>query len=83
MKGNASPSLASGELGALERAFTRIAAVGPPEYQDWPALAREGAMAARQGALEDCRRACKSCHEAYRDRYRTEYRTRPLTAPDP
>jgi hypothetical protein len=83
MKGNASPSLASGQVDALERAFTRIAALGPAEYNDWPSLATEGAVEARKGALEDCRRACKKCHEEYRDRYRSEYRARPLNARNP
>jgi hypothetical protein len=78
MKGNASPALVGRDFTALERAFVRIASLEPQGYPGWNASAVAGAAAARDGDLEGCRAACKSCHDVQRARYRAELAAQPL-----
>jgi hypothetical protein len=78
MKGNASTALAASDLPRLESAFKRMAAFAPAGYEQWRRIATEGANAARRGSLDECRHACKDCHDSLRVRYRAEMRTRPI-----
>lgn len=78
MRANAAPAMTAGDAKALSRAFQRIESFSPPGYPDWPSLARAGAAAARDGNLERCRAACKTCHDAHAGRYRRELRSASL-----
>ncbi len=78
MRGNAAPAMAAGDAARLERMFTRLSGLGPPELGRWSELAQRGAEAARQNDLDGCRAACMSCHEAYGSRYRATDRARAL-----
>ena len=44
----------------------------------WAAIAKAGAAAAQAGNVSGVRKACKSCHETYRDDYKKQYRARPI-----
>jgi len=78
MKSMATPAITVGDLGKLERVFTRIAELAPAGYPDWPRIAKEGQRAAKEGSLEACRVACRDCHDTLRARYRAEDRARPI-----
>ncbi len=78
MKANASQRLNLGDFAGMERAFERIGQLGPEDYADWQAYARSGRDAAKARDLEECRRACKRCHDAYRATYRRTRRADPL-----
>jgi hypothetical protein len=54
----------------LAAALTALAAVRPPGFERWEAIAREGAHAASKHDLEAVRHACLTCHQAYRQRVR-------------
>jgi hypothetical protein len=82
MKGNAALALASGDFYRLERTFLRIAALEPAGYADWRTIAERGAAGARAGSLDECRMACKACHDALRPRYVAEQRSRPIESLD-
>lgn len=82
MKGNAALALTSGDLDRLERTFLRIAALEPAGYADWRAIAQRGAAGARAGSLDECRLACKACHDTLRPRYVAEQRNRPIESLD-
>jgi hypothetical protein len=74
MKGNAALALASGDFDRLERTFLHIAALEPAGYGNWRAIAERGAVGARAGSLDECRLACKTCHDTLRPRYVAEHR---------
>lgn len=82
MKGNAALAFASGDFYRLERTFLRIAALEPAGYTDWRAIAERGAVGARAGSLDDCRLACKACHDTLRPRYVAEQRSRTVESLD-
>jgi mono/diheme cytochrome c family protein len=44
----------------------------------WAAIAKAGAAAAQAGNVSAVKKACKSCHAAYRDDYKKQYRARPI-----
>ena len=74
MKGNSARAMKAGDHAQLEKAFRRIDQMAPPGYTDWSTIARDGLKAAESSDLDGCRRACKSCHDAYKAKYRGERR---------
>lgn len=78
MKANMAHQAMQSDLGAMEHGFATLSITPISGYSDWISIARAGAAAAHEGDLDAAKRACKQCHEAYRDRYRAERRSAPF-----
>ena len=64
---------------ALTRSATFVpAASWNAGEQGWAAIATAGASAAKSGDFAAARKACKTCHKAFRNKYKATFRTRPL-----
>lgn len=76
MKSNASPPMIMSDFPRVEHAFDRIATLEPSgDYPRWREISHAGGRAARANDIQEARRSCKQCHDAYRERYRVEHRT--------
>lgn len=83
MEDNVTPAVEAGDTARLGAALTKIATFAPaPAWNSgtpsWRGIAEEGAARAAAGDMRGARAACKSCHQAFKDRYRAEFRTRPV-----
>jgi mono/diheme cytochrome c family protein len=83
MANHVQAALQKKDLDGVGRAL-QIAANSAPDprwnqgQNGWAAIAKAGAAAAQAGNMSAVRKACKSCHEAYRDDYKKQYRARPI-----
>lgn len=78
MKANMTPAMSANDAPRLQRAFARVADLGPAGYATWRPIALQGEDAASRGDVEAARRACKECHDEHRPRYRSGLRARSL-----
>jgi hypothetical protein len=78
MKANMTRAMETADASRLERAFTRLADLGPLDDASWRSIASRGAAAASRGDVEAVRQACKQCHDEHRAHHRRQARERPL-----
>jgi hypothetical protein len=81
MEDNAQAAAENGDLPRLAEVYTKMAGWAPsPAWNtgptSWRAISEAAATKARAGDLRGARSACKSCHQAWREKYRTEFRGR-------
>ena len=70
---------------AVAKALDRAARLSPdPSWNgtdatwNWDASAKAGAAAARANNAAEVKAACKSCHDAWKDKYKDQFRPLPL-----
>jgi hypothetical protein len=79
MRANLGAPLASNDMEALATGLARAARFNPdPTWTSWVTFANEGAAAARKEDSARVRKACKGCHDAWREAYKAKHRSRPL-----
>jgi hypothetical protein len=79
MRVNMAAKLADNDMDALAQGLEKAAKLAPDSaWSSWGTLAMSGAAAARRGDIGGARRACKGCHDAWREGYRARYRLRPV-----
>jgi hypothetical protein len=78
MRGELLHALRQEDFDRLATAFAALAALRPPGLDKWETFARDGARAAAAHDLDEVRRPCTTCHNAYRARYRDMLRSQPL-----
>jgi hypothetical protein len=83
MEDNVEPAAERGDLPRLAELYTKMANFAPdPSWNaggnSWRAIAEGAAAKARAGDARGARSACKSCHQAWKERYRSEFRSRAL-----
>lgn len=83
MEDNVEPAAERGDLPRLAELYTKMAGFAPdPSWNtgesSWRAIAEGAAAKARAGDMRGARSACKSCHQAWKERYRNEFRARVL-----
>jgi hypothetical protein len=83
MEENVEPAAERGDLSRLAELYTKMAGFAPdPSWNtgdnSWRAIAEGAAAKARAGDMRGARSACKSCHQAWKERYRNEFRARAL-----
>jgi hypothetical protein len=78
MKANMAPAAANGDADALAKAFEYVASHAPAGYADWSKIAKSGADAAKAKKVEDAKKACKTCHDTYKNKYKDEMRDKPF-----
>jgi len=71
-------ALVEGDFLALATQFDTVAGWAPVGYANWASIARDGASAARAGAADAARAACRSCHDQFGSRYERELRSHPM-----
>lgn len=74
--------LSRAEYPALEQGFHDLAQVAPASFTGWNAWAQGGAAAANHRDHDGISKACKGCHEGYRERYRKTMRDHPIAGSD-
>jgi cytochrome c553 len=81
MRQNMASAMSSGDMNALAAAFEKVAKSSPdPKWNGadpkahWDAIARAGLAAAKANDAAGAKGACKTCHEAYKDKYKATYR---------
>ena len=75
MRQNMAPALAAGDNAGLATALDKVAANSPDaSWATWSQFAKQGADAAKKGDTAGAKAACKSCHDAYKDKYKAQYR---------
>jgi hypothetical protein len=80
MRANMGASLAAGDTDALGKALDHVAALSPdPTWTTWSTMAKQGSAAAAGKDMTGVKAACKSCHDAYKDKYKTQFRARPVS----
>jgi hypothetical protein len=83
MEDNVEAAAENGDLPRLADLYTKMAGFAPdPSWNtgatSWRAISETAATKARAGDVRGARAACKSCHQAWRERYRAEFRGRPV-----
>ena len=78
MRSNMGPALANNDMPGLAKALDHAAGLAPDASWTWAKIAKDGAEAARKGDVGGAKSACKSCHDAYKDKYKAEFRARPV-----
>ncbi|MGH7283578.1 MAG: hypothetical protein ACRELY_18790 [Polyangiaceae bacterium] len=77
MRQNMAPALAAGDNAGLAASFDKVAANAPDaSWSTWSQFAKQGSNAAKKGDTAGAKAACKSCHDAYKDKYKAQYRTK-------
>ena len=75
MRQNMAPALAAGDNAGLAASFDKVAANSPDaSWATWSQFAKQGSDAAKKGDTAGAKAACKSCHDAYKDKYKSQYR---------
>jgi len=77
MKSTMASASSSGDGDRLAKALTYAAGHAPPGFDEWTAIAREGATKARADDVEGAKDSCKKCHDKYKDSYKATMRDRP------
>lgn len=78
MKLNAKPALAKEDALLLSEAFEKIAKLAPEGFPNWSSISRDGESAAKAGAVDAARSACRACHDQYRKKYKETLRDHAL-----
>jgi len=78
MKANMAPAAANGDAAALAKAFEYVASHAPAGFSDWSKIAKSGAEAAKANKIDDAKKACKTCHDQYKNKYKEEMRDKPF-----
>lgn len=83
MANHVQAALTKKDLDGVSRALQTAASCVPdPKWNEgekgWSNIAQAGVAAAKAGNLNGVKKACKSCHEAWRSDYRKQYRGRPI-----
>jgi hypothetical protein len=83
MRQNMAPANASGDMAALGTDFDKLSKLAPdPKWNgadakaNWDAIAKAGQAAAKANDAAAVKAACKSCHDAFKDKYKTQFRTK-------
>jgi hypothetical protein len=76
MRANMGPASANGDLPALAKALDSAGGFSPDSTWTWAKISKDGADAARKGDLATAKAACKTCHDAYKDKYKSQFRTK-------
>jgi cytochrome c553 len=80
MRGNMGTPLASGDMGSLGAAFDHVATLSPdPSWAVWAQAASAGSTAAKNKDSAGVKAACKTCHDAFKDKYKAQFLTRPAS----
>jgi cytochrome c553 len=79
MRANMGAPLAAGDTDSLGKAFDRVPTFSPDaSWAAWAQSASAGSTAARNKDMAGVKAACKSCHDAFKDKYKAQFRTRPV-----
>ena len=85
MRQNMASANASGDMGALVADFDKVSKIapdpkwnGPDAKANWDAIAKAGQAAAKASDPAAVKAACKTCHDAFKDKYKAQFRTRPV-----
>jgi hypothetical protein len=79
MRSNMGAPLAAGDTAALGTALDHIATLSPDtSWASWTTIAKQGSAAAQAKDMSGIKAACKSCHDAYKDKYKAQFRARPV-----
>jgi hypothetical protein len=79
MRANMGAALAAGDTDALGKALDHAATLSPDAtWTTWSQFAKQGSTAAAAKDMTGVKAACKSCHDAYKDKYKGQYRARPV-----
>jgi hypothetical protein len=75
MRANMGAPLAAGDMDALGRSLSHVAASNPDAtWTTWTQIATQGAAAAAAKDMTGVKASCKSCHDAFKDKYKAQYR---------
>lgn len=73
-------AVAAGDTTALAKALDRVGGMSPdPSFSAWSEYSKRGADAARAGNMDQARKSCQQCHDAYKTKFRASFRSRPVT----
>ena len=83
MRQNMAPANSSGDMAALATDFDKVAKISPdPKWNgadakaNWDAISKAGVAAAKANDAAAVKAACKSCHDAFKDKYKAQFRTK-------
>jgi hypothetical protein len=83
MRENMGGPMSSGDFAALEASFTKAAGFAPDKSwnggdakANWDSISKAGAEAAKKKDQPAVKAACKSCHDAFKDKYKAQFRTK-------
>jgi hypothetical protein len=80
MRANMGAAQAAGDMAALGKALDHAATLSPDAtWTTWVQFAKQGSAAAAANDMNGAKAACKSCHDAYKDKYKAQFRTRPVS----
>jgi hypothetical protein len=77
MKGVMARAVASGDGAKIASALDTIAAKPVAGYDQWSAVAADGAAKARAGDIDGAKASCKKCHQLYQKKYKQTLRDQP------
>jgi hypothetical protein len=79
MKPNMGAPLAGQDFATLQKSLDLVASKPPSgDYPQWATTAKDGSTAAAKQDLPGVKKACKQCHDAYKEKYKKEFATRPF-----
>jgi hypothetical protein len=79
MRANMGAPLAAGDTDTLAKAFDRLTTLAPDaSWTAWVQATNAGSTAAKNKDMAGVKGACKSCHDAFKDKYKAQFRTRPV-----
>jgi hypothetical protein len=83
MRQNMAAANSSGDMAALATDFDKVSKIAPdPKWNgadakaSWDAIAKAGVAAAKANDAAAVKAACKSCHDAFKDKYKAQFRTK-------
>jgi hypothetical protein len=83
MRQNMAAANSSGDMAGLAADFDKVAKIAPdPKWNgsdakaNWDAIAKAGQAAAKANDAAAVKAACKSCHDAFKDKYKAQFRTK-------
>jgi hypothetical protein len=79
MKPNMGAPLAGQDFATLQKSLDLVASKPPSsDYPQWSTIAKDGSAAAAKQDLAAVKKACKQCHDSYKEKYRKEFAARPF-----
>jgi len=70
-------AVSASDTNGLAKALDRVATMSPdPAWTSWVDISKKGADAARAGNMEEARKSCQGCHDAYKTKFRASFRNR-------
>jgi hypothetical protein len=83
MRQNMASANSSGDMAALQTAFTKLATMSPdPSWNggdakaNWDAISKAGLAAAKANDVSGVKLACKCCHDVFKQKYKDKFRTK-------